>query len=243
MTEESPHRERTFLKSLLAGLTIILLTAGATATAALLEIKEFVPEQDTGPPIVPEGRARGRQARQAADAAAHRLGPPLDRQEERRPGAVGHDDAPAPRPRPAGDDRCCRSRATCRSRSRATGPRRSTTPTRSAARRSPRARSSELTGLKINHVINVNFGGVPRGGQRAELLLHRHRPALLPLQRGPAAEPALRRDRRPGRLPEALRRGRPRRTCASATPTTTSSAPPASRTSCARPRTRSARAR
>jgi polyisoprenyl-teichoic acid--peptidoglycan teichoic acid transferase len=44
---EAPgKRERTFLRSALAGLLIVLLTAGASATAALLEINEFVPPPD-----------------------------------------------------------------------------------------------------------------------------------------------------------------------------------------------------
>jgi len=40
------------LRSALAGLLIILLTAGASATAALLEIDDFVPEADPGPPVI-----------------------------------------------------------------------------------------------------------------------------------------------------------------------------------------------
>ena len=44
-------------------------------------------------------------------------------------------------------------------RSPATGARRSTTPTRSAARSSRSRRSAALTGLKIHHVVNVNFKG------------------------------------------------------------------------------------
>ena len=48
MNEAPGKRERTFLRSALAGLLIVLLTAGATATAALLEIDKFVPPEDKG---------------------------------------------------------------------------------------------------------------------------------------------------------------------------------------------------
>ncbi len=46
MTEEPPRRERTLLRSLLAGFLIVLLTAGATATAGLMEIEKWVPPRD-----------------------------------------------------------------------------------------------------------------------------------------------------------------------------------------------------
>jgi polyisoprenyl-teichoic acid--peptidoglycan teichoic acid transferase len=54
VTEEPPRRDRMFLRSTLAGLLIVVLTAGASATAALMEIEKFVPEPDVGPPIVPQ---------------------------------------------------------------------------------------------------------------------------------------------------------------------------------------------
>ena len=47
MTEWPARRDRTVLRSLLAGLLIVLLTAGATATAALLEIDQYVPRAAT----------------------------------------------------------------------------------------------------------------------------------------------------------------------------------------------------
>ena len=53
--EEPPKRDRMFLRSALAGLLIVLLTAGASATAALLEIDKYVPPPDPGPPIVHGG--------------------------------------------------------------------------------------------------------------------------------------------------------------------------------------------
>ena len=52
MTDEPARRDRTLLRSLLAGLLIVLLTAGATATAALLEIDEYVPRPRV--PLPPE---------------------------------------------------------------------------------------------------------------------------------------------------------------------------------------------
>jgi polyisoprenyl-teichoic acid--peptidoglycan teichoic acid transferase len=52
VSEEPPRRDRMFLRSALAGLLIVLLTAGATATAALLELEQYVPPPDEGPPIV-----------------------------------------------------------------------------------------------------------------------------------------------------------------------------------------------
>jgi polyisoprenyl-teichoic acid--peptidoglycan teichoic acid transferase len=54
VNEGPGKRERTFLRSLLAGLLIILLTAGATATAALLEIDEFVPKPSANRPPIPK---------------------------------------------------------------------------------------------------------------------------------------------------------------------------------------------
>ncbi|HEX8207726.1 MAG TPA: LCP family protein [Solirubrobacteraceae bacterium] len=55
MTEEPPRRDRMLLRSALAGLLIVLLTAGASATAALLELEKYVPPPDKGPPIVDPG--------------------------------------------------------------------------------------------------------------------------------------------------------------------------------------------
>jgi polyisoprenyl-teichoic acid--peptidoglycan teichoic acid transferase len=46
VTEEPPRRDRMLLRSALAGFLIVLLTAGATATAALLEIDKYVPPPD-----------------------------------------------------------------------------------------------------------------------------------------------------------------------------------------------------
>jgi LCP family protein required for cell wall assembly len=55
VTEEPPRRDRMFLRSALAGLLIVLLTAGASATAALLELDTWVPPPDPGfdPPSLP----------------------------------------------------------------------------------------------------------------------------------------------------------------------------------------------
>ncbi len=50
---EGPPRERTLLRSLLAGLLIVVFTAGATATKLFAEIDDYVPPPDAGPPIVP----------------------------------------------------------------------------------------------------------------------------------------------------------------------------------------------
>ena len=47
MTEEPPRRDRMLLRSALAGLLIVLLTAGASATAGLMELDEIVPR----PPV------------------------------------------------------------------------------------------------------------------------------------------------------------------------------------------------
>ncbi|HEX2086916.1 MAG TPA: LCP family protein [Solirubrobacteraceae bacterium] len=52
MTDEPAKRDRMLLRSALAGLLIVLLTAGATATAALLEIDRWVPPEDTD--FIPE---------------------------------------------------------------------------------------------------------------------------------------------------------------------------------------------
>ena len=55
MTEWPARRDRAFLRSLLAGLLIVLLTAGATATALMAEIDELIPPPDLGPPIAKPG--------------------------------------------------------------------------------------------------------------------------------------------------------------------------------------------
>ena len=47
MTEDPPRRDRMLLRSVLAGLLIVLLTAGATATAALMKLDDIVPR----PPV------------------------------------------------------------------------------------------------------------------------------------------------------------------------------------------------
>jgi LCP family protein required for cell wall assembly len=52
VTEEPPRRDRTLLRSLLAGFLIVLLTAGASATAALLEVEKYVPPPEPGPPVI-----------------------------------------------------------------------------------------------------------------------------------------------------------------------------------------------
>ena len=54
MTEEPPRRDRMFLRSALAGLLIVVLTAGASATALMAEVDDIIPERDPGPPIVDE---------------------------------------------------------------------------------------------------------------------------------------------------------------------------------------------
>ncbi|MDQ3740342.1 MAG: LCP family protein [Actinomycetota bacterium] len=53
MSEDVPRRDRMLLRSLLAGVLIVLLTAGATATALIAEIDDITPPVDPGPPIVP----------------------------------------------------------------------------------------------------------------------------------------------------------------------------------------------
>ncbi|HEX8083839.1 MAG TPA: LCP family protein [Solirubrobacteraceae bacterium] len=54
MSEEPPRRDRMLLRSALAGLLIVLLTAGATATAALLELDDIVPKPKPGKPPIPK---------------------------------------------------------------------------------------------------------------------------------------------------------------------------------------------
>ncbi len=49
--EEPPRRDRMLLRSVLAGLLIVLLTAGASATAALLELETYVPPPDPEGPV------------------------------------------------------------------------------------------------------------------------------------------------------------------------------------------------
>ncbi|HEV3000077.1 MAG TPA: LCP family protein [Solirubrobacteraceae bacterium] len=50
---DAPGRDRSLLRSLLAGVLIVLFTAGATATKLFAEIDDITPPPDPGPPIVP----------------------------------------------------------------------------------------------------------------------------------------------------------------------------------------------
>jgi LCP family protein required for cell wall assembly len=52
LTDEPGRRERTLLRSLLAGVLIVIFTAGATATALMAEIDDVIPPPDEGPPLV-----------------------------------------------------------------------------------------------------------------------------------------------------------------------------------------------
>lgn len=55
MTDPPARRDRTLLRSLLAGLLIVVFTAGATATKLMAEIDDVIPPRDPGPPIVESG--------------------------------------------------------------------------------------------------------------------------------------------------------------------------------------------
>ena len=94
----------------------------------------------------------------------------------------------------------------------------------------------DLTGPRHQSRRQHRLHRVRRGRRRGRMRLRRHRPSLLPFERGDLRRRSeVRRDRYRGRLSAALRHPRPSSTSASATTTTTSSAPPASSRSCARP--------
>ncbi len=88
---------------------------------------------------------------------------------------------------------------------------------------------TEYLDIPINHVVNVDFTGLLRGGERDRLRLHRRRSSLLQPGGQPGTPPST---SRPGISGSAVTTPWP--TCAIATTTTTSSAAPASRTSSAR---------
>jgi LCP family protein required for cell wall assembly len=54
LSDAPPVRDRSLLRSLLAGVLIVLFTAGATATTLFAQLNEYVPPPDPGPPIVDE---------------------------------------------------------------------------------------------------------------------------------------------------------------------------------------------
>ena len=54
MSDPPFRRERMFLRSVLAGVVIVLLTAGATATAGLLELKSYIDPPTREDPSIPE---------------------------------------------------------------------------------------------------------------------------------------------------------------------------------------------
>ena len=139
--------------------------------------------------------------------------------------------------------RCCRSRATSRSDPRPRDPTRSTPPTRSAAPTSSRRRSSSCSARRSRSTTSSTSTSAASSAPSTTCgRLRRRRPVLLPLQRRPAAEPAVLGDQRQAGLPEARRLRRAGLRALPPHRQRTSSAPPASRTSCARSRTRSARA-
>ena len=91
----------------------------------------------------------------------------------------------------------------------------------------------QLTGLAINHYVDVSFRGFDEGVTRSAASTSTSTAATSTTTPA-SARPELRRDQRAARLPEDVRAARRSSTCATATPTTTSCAARASRTSCAR---------
>ena len=171
----------------------------------------------------------------------HRLGQPLGRQAG-RPGALGHDDARPRRPEAGARRRSCRSRATCASPIPGHGLAKINDAYALGGPKLAVETVKALTGLKIHHVVNVNFKGFREVVNLFDCFYvdvdrrYFHSNKGVPFgQRYDAIDiqpglPAAVRHRRARLRALPPRRLRPRR------------APRASRTSCAPPRTRSARA-
>ena len=156
-----------FKRFALGAVLIVLFSATAVATGILLEVDEDIK-------VFKQGRSRSRSVEDLlADVPTGDPQTILLLGSDRRfadigrgAGALGHDHRRPHRRRRATRWRSCRSRATSRSTSPATARARSTRRTTSAAPKLMIETVSELLGIDINHVVNVNFGGFRRAIDR-----------------------------------------------------------------------------
>ena len=192
-----------------AGALIVLSTAGATVGIGMMQVKHIANDlkRVRARRAVPARHDHGAAGRQAADAAAGRLRPPLRRRARRR--AVGHDDAG-----PAGSEVQRHDRALDPARPARDDPR--PRHRQDQLRLRPgRPRPDHADGLgAAEHAGEAlprqprdrgQLPRLPRRGRRHQLRLRRRRPPLLPLQPRRADRPALGGDQRAARLPEAVR--------------------------------------
>ena len=229
------------LRMLLAGLLITVLTGGAVATAGLLQLKDLENElQDLRHHAPSSRRTRSRRRRPASRRRSCSSGPttgtPTARTTRGRTRSCSCGST-----RRRARSRCSRSRATWRSRSpaaagedqRVVQPRRARP--HGAHGQGPAEHDRER--FHINHAVATTFGGFVEAVNEIGCVYidvdrrYYHSNAGLPVSA------ALLGDRRPRRLPEAVRNAARWSSSASAISTTTSCARRASRTSCARPRT------
>ena len=118
---------------------------------------------------------------------------------------------------------------------RRTAPKSSTPPTPTAGPKLTLQVVKELTGLPINHIVNVDFLGFVRAVYAIGCVYVDVDRRYYHSNVGVRALRTVLGNQRPARLPADVRQEGAASTCATATPTPTSSAPPASRTSSAPP--------
>ena len=183
--------------------------AGATVGVGMVQVNKVATDAAglRAHRELPAGDDHGSSRRQAADAAAGRLRPALRRCEGRR--ALGHADADPARSEAERDDRAVDPARPAREDPR---PRRRQDQRRlRVGRAGPDHAHGQGAAERVRQAVpgqprdRGRLQGLPRGGRHRPLRLHRRRPPLLPLEPRPAGQPALRGDRRPARLPEAVR--------------------------------------
>ena len=175
--EGEPPKSRLWLRFLTAAFVIVISMATATAVAGLLFLTDIA-------------KGLGRSRRRSRASSSRSTAASLRTSSSSAPTSVPATPAPAP------TRRCCCGSTPTRTRSRSSRFRatsRSTSPA-TASDRLNAAYSyggpkltletvKQLTGLKINHVVNVDFQASP-SRQRDRLRLRRRRPLLLRASRG-----------------------------------------------------------
>ena len=196
----------------IAGVLITLLTAGTVASAGLLEVKDLVSviRDESAGHVIPglKGALDDVPAGKPADDPRPGLRPALRRHQAGQPGALGHDDARAAGPVEGGhrgDEHPARPQGA----DPVPGGGIDTTKINAAYSYGGPALAVKtvrnLLHIPINHVVNVNFGGFQRAVNRLGCVYvdvdkrYYHSNAGLPVSA------AVRRDQRPGGLPEAVR--------------------------------------
>ena len=208
-TSPAPKPKRYWWRFSLASFVIVAAIAAATASSILLYLNDIA-----------DALSHGGKLHKKLEPAAHRaLGGaaehphPRLRQARRHAGRSGplrHDDAAAARPRPVADRADVDPPRPQGRTSPATGSTSSTPPTPSAGPKLTLRMVKRLTGLQINHVVNVDFLGFVRAIDAIGCVWADVDRRYYHSNVGVPAVPAVLRDQHQGRLPAALRQGRAR---------------------------------